>query len=44
MRKKGQVTRELCQDCGKVFLGGANAFFCPKCRKLRLSEAAKSAG
>lgn len=24
---------EVCQDCGKTFVAGPNAFFCPKCRK-----------
>jgi Zn finger protein HypA/HybF involved in hydrogenase expression len=30
--------KEWCQDCGKVFLGGANAFLCPKCRRKRVEE------
>lgn len=32
---------ELCEDCGKAFYAGPDAFLCPKCRKKRLSEAAK---
>lgn len=31
----------ICEDCEKVFWGGPYAFFCPKCRKKRLSAAAK---
>lgn len=31
----------FCEDCGKVFMGGPNAFFCPKCRKMRVSKAAR---
>ena len=31
----------ICEECEKVFQGGANAFFCPSCRKKRLSAAAK---
>jgi len=40
MRKNG-LAKEMCQDCGKVFMGGPNAFFCPACKKRRLSESAK---
>lgn len=35
------MTKEICQDCGKVFLGGSNAFLCGECRKRRSAEAAK---
>lgn len=35
------MAKEICQDCGKVFEGGFNAFFCVDCRKRRLSESAK---
>lgn len=35
------MTKEICQDCGKVFLGGPNAFLCGECRKRRSAEAAK---
>lgn len=31
----------ICEDCEKVFKGGPYAFFCPSCRKKRLSAAAK---
>ena len=31
----------ICEDCEKVFQGGPNAFFCPACRKKRLSDSAK---
>ena len=34
----------ICEDCEKVFQGGPNAHFCPKCRKKRISEAAKRRG
>lgn len=30
--------KEWCHDCGKVFLGGKNAFLCPVCRKRRVEE------
>lgn len=32
---------EICEDCGKTFLAGPEAFLCPRCRRKRLSEAAK---
>lgn len=35
------MTKEICVDCDKVFYGGKKSFFCPDCRKRRLSEAAK---
>ena len=35
------MAKELCEDCGKVFDGGPTAFFCPECKKKRLSRAAK---
>ena len=35
--------KEICQDCGKVFLGGSKAFLCPKCRKRRVEEGKKKA-
>ena len=31
----------ICERCEKVFMGGAKAFICPKCRKKMLSERAK---
>ena len=33
--------KEVCEDCGKVFMAGSYAFLCPECRKRRLSEYAK---
>ena len=33
--------KEICEGCGKVFVGGQYAFFCPECRRRRQSEAAK---
>ena len=36
------MAKEICQDCGRVFDGGAHQFFCLECRKRRLSEAAKA--
>ena len=35
------MTKEICQDCGKVFLGGSKAFLCGECRKRRQAAAAK---
>ena len=32
---------EICEDCGKTFEGGPNAFLCRSCRHKRLSEYAK---
>ncbi len=34
---------EICEDCGKTFIGGPDAFFCPDCRRARVSAAAKNA-
>lgn len=31
----------ICERCEKVFMGGENAFICPKCRKEMASERAK---
>ena len=38
------MAKEVCEDCGKVFEAGPKAFFCPACRKRRMSEAAKRRG
>jgi len=38
------MTKEICEDCGKVFEAGPKAFLCPSCRKRRLSNAAKTRG
>lgn len=35
------MAKEICQDCGKIFEGGPYAYFCPDCRRKRLSVAAK---
>ena len=35
------LTREICQDCERIFIGGPKAFLCPACRKKRQSENAK---
>ena len=32
---------EICEDCGKTFMAGPDAFFCPACRRKRISVAAK---
>ena len=29
--------KEICEDCGKVFLAGKYAFLCPECRKKKQS-------
>lgn len=31
----------ICEDCGKTYEGGWNAYYCPSCRKKRQSAAAK---
>ena len=36
--------KEICQDCGKVFLGGPKAFFCPDCIKRRQRAVGRSLG
>lgn len=33
--------KEMCEDCGKVFLAGKYAFLCPECRKKRQSNGGK---
>lgn len=35
------MAKEICEDCGKLFEAGKQAFFCPACRKKRQSEAAR---
>ena len=37
-----QQFQQVCEDCGKVFRGGKYAYFCPQCRKNRLSKNAKT--
>jgi len=36
-------TKEICQDCGKVFLAGKYTFLCPECRKRRVEEGKRKA-
>lgn len=33
--------KEICEDCGKVFLAGKYEFLCPECRKKRQSNGGK---
>ena len=35
------MAKEICQDCENVFEAGPYTFFCPECRKKRMSESAK---
>lgn len=35
------MTKEICEDCGKVFDAGPFTCYCKACRTRRLSEAAK---
>ena len=35
---------ELCEDCGKKFECGPNAYLCPECRKKRLRQYAIQRG
>ena len=35
------LTKEICADCGKVFLGGPKANLCLDCRKERARQQAK---
>lgn len=37
------MTKEICQECGKVFRAGPNAFFCPECRKEKQRAAVRRA-
>lgn len=36
------MAKTICEDCQKVYYGGPKSFFCPDCRKRRISEAAKA--
>lgn len=27
------MNKVICEDCGKTFVGGPKAYFCPECRK-----------
>ncbi len=31
----------ICCDCEQTYKGGPNTYFCPECRRRRLSESAK---
>lgn len=31
----------ICEECGKVFQAGPYAYFCPECRRAKLSRDAK---
>ena len=33
------MAKEICEDCGRVFEAGPYSFFCPECRKRRISKA-----
>lgn len=33
--------KEMCEDCGKVFLAGKREFLCPQCKRNRLRKYAK---
>lgn len=35
------MAKEICADCESIFEAGPYSFLCPKCRKQRLSDAAK---
>ena len=35
------MAKEICEDCEKVYEGGAYSHYCPDCRHFRLSNAAK---
>jgi len=35
------MSKEICEDCGKVFEAGPYSFLCPECRKKRISEGGK---
>lgn len=37
------MTKEICQECGKVFQAGPNAFFCQECRKEKQRAAVRRA-
>lgn len=37
------LAREICQDCGKVFMGGPRAFLCKDCRKKRVADGKRRA-
>ena len=34
----------ICSDCEKTYTGGPKSFYCPACRRKRLSEAARGRG
>ena len=36
-----KLAKVICEDCGKVFMGGPKAFFCPDCRAEHVKVAAR---
>ena len=42
MDNESRLAPTICEDCETVFYGGVNAYLCPRCRKKRISEAAKA--
>jgi hypothetical protein len=38
-RRCRKMAKEICEDCGRVFEAGPYSFFCPECRKRRISKA-----
>lgn len=41
MKNEVKKAPVICEGCERVFYGGVNAYFCPECRKKKLSELAK---
>ena len=39
-----EKAKEICQDCGKVFLAGPKAFFCPACIKRKQKAVGRRLG
>lgn len=37
-------TKEICDRCGDVYLGGPHSFLCPNCRKAVQRKNAKEIG
>lgn len=38
------LAKTICEDCEKVYMGGPKSYFCPDCRRKRLSRQAKERG
>lgn len=34
--------KEICEDCGKIFMAGKYQFLCPDCRKKRQRNGGKN--